>query len=1504
MPISRHQTDDPAPPVARSRARRWTAAAVALALGTGGFVAVSTPATAAEPSPFGEQPALKAWYSAPAGPANDKAAAWEKESIPLGNGFLGASILGGVDSDEIIINDHTYWTGGPGQNPAYDGGFSSKTSEENAAIVAKAQELLQAAWDGTSPATVDANGNITPATTPSSAKMNEITSTVNQLIGSKQNFGSYRQLSSILMSADPIVALTGFSANYTNPNNPNEGTAALFDGATNTKMFADKFGRPTAERPYEVQWSYSSAFAASGYRLATGNDSPPRDFLSWDLYARADGGDWVLVDTVANAAFGAARQTYKSFDLDVPGSYDEYRMDVTATVGGADPQMSEIEVTAAASGAPEFIGSTASREHPNNAQERSPALFDGDTGTKMYADGAGQITEANPYTVEWSYSKPFDVATYRLATGNDVPGRDFRAWKLYAKSGAGEWTLIDTVADAAFGDARKAYQQFEADVPGSYDAFRMTVTALKQLSQQPQMSEIDMGVPSSGEEEEPVTDYRRELDLDGSKASVSYTRDGVGFQREYFVSNPDDVMAIRLSASEPGRITQSFSLKPIDPRSIVVQGDTITATGWVAGHNQGGDDVNAFNDALHYAQQLKVIPVGEGAELIANDTAITVMNADSVVLLTTSNTNYQEDITADEPYPGENPLNNYFDGQDPLPEVEERIAAASTQSFDELYATHLADYRALYDRVKLNLGNVAAVTAKTTPQLLAGYRDGTNSADENRYLETLYYQFGRYLLISSSREGALPANLQGIWAYGTNPPWAADYHANINLQMNYWLAEQTNLSELTEPLISYIDALVPRGAQGAERVFGAGTRGWTTWHENNIWGNTAPAVSGAFYSPEDGAWLAQHVWEHYLYTQDVDFLAQHYDLLRDAALFWVDTLVLDTTSNKLVVSPSYSPEHGPYSLGATEPQSVVSGLFEDVIEAHDVLGDRLDSVDSTNGLEGRAAEDAYLNEIATAKAGMLGLQIAPKGTYTQGGRTYQGGQLQEWQHPIAIDFTGDGSHRHTNHLYALHPGDQVVAGRSAEEDALVDAMKVTLNTRGDSSTGWSMAWKLNFWARVRDGDRAHVLYGNLLKQGTYDNLWDAHPPFQIDGNFGGTAGATEMLLQSQGDAIELLPATPEIWGTGSVTGLRARGNVGVDIAWTGGVVSEAVLTPAVSQTLTVKAADLAGKVVTDSNGRRVRFESVANYEGEQDSTTIRFDGTAGETYRIAVLDDSTPPTVTVKPESKGKDGVYREASFKLFDEGWIDRLTLNGVEKDLTDNTWSDLNGVKPGAFGGKAGSNKLQVFDTAGNVTTVTFVLDVTGPTVTVKDDAGSTTGSAADGYERVSFKLFDAYQVDRLTLNGVEKDLTDNTWSDLNGVKPGAFGAKLGANELQVFDVAGNATTVAFTLVAPAPPVPAWDSGTVYLLGDEVSYGGAVYLAQWWTRNERPGSSATGSWMERGAPVAAAGVGVLSWTPSWVYTGGERVAHGGHVWKAKWWTRNQAPGDPNGPWLDLGAY
>ncbi|MEV4375208.1 hypothetical protein AB0J71_49785, partial [Nonomuraea sp. NPDC049637] len=295
------------------------------------------------------------------------------------------------------------------------------------------------------------------------------------------------------LSYDPpvpggLIKITGFSANYTNPNTAGERTGALFDGTVDTKMYADEFGAPTADKPYEVQWTYSKAFEASKYRLATGNDAPGRDFKSWKLYARNGSSDWALVDTVADAAFGSDRQRYKSFDLDVPGTYDAYKMTVTATASGGDPQMSEIEIPLPPA---EITGFSANYTNPNTAGERTGALFDGTVDTKMYADGFGAPTADKPYEVQWTYSKAFEASKYRLATGNDVPGRDFKSWKLYARKGSSDWALVDTVADAAFGSDRQRYKSFDLDVPGTYDAYKMTVTATASGGD-PQMSEIEI----------------------------------------------------------------------------------------------------------------------------------------------------------------------------------------------------------------------------------------------------------------------------------------------------------------------------------------------------------------------------------------------------------------------------------------------------------------------------------------------------------------------------------------------------------------------------------------------------------------------------------------------------------------------------------------------------------------------------------------------------------------------------------------------------------------------------------------------------------------------------------------------------------------------------------------------------------------------------------------------------------------------------------------------------
>jgi len=400
-------------------------------------------------------------------------------------------------------------------------------------------------------------------------------------------------------------------------------------------------------------------------------------------------------------------------------------------------------------------------------------------------------------------------------------------------------------------------------------------------------------------------------------------------------------------------------------------------------------------------------------------------------------------------------------------------------------------------------------------------------------LAALYFQYGRYLLIASSRPGSQPANLQGIWNDKTSAPWESKYTININTEMNYWPAEPTNLPELVEPLVALVRDIAETGATTAKVMYGA--RGWVAHHNTDLWRATAP-IDGAIYGvwPTGGAWLCKHVYDHYDYNRDKGYLARVYPLMKGSARFFLDTLVVDPKSGALVTSPSISPEndHGHGSslvAGPTMDQAIIRDLFDNCLKAETILG----------------ADEAFVAELKTARD-----KLAP---YKIG----KDGQLQEWREDWDADAV-DIHHRHVSHLYGLFPSDQISIDTTP---TLAAAAKTTLVTRGDLSTGWAIAWRLNLWSRLGDGDHAHGILRLLLgPERTYPNMFDAHPPFQIDGNFGGVSGMTEMVLQSRNDRIYLLPALPSAWPTGHMTGLRARGAVEVDIRWAGGKLSEAVLT--------------------------------------------------------------------------------------------------------------------------------------------------------------------------------------------------------------------------------------------------------------------------------------------------------------------------------------------------------
>ncbi|MDR1436605.1 MAG: glycoside hydrolase family 95 protein, partial [Candidatus Symbiothrix sp.] len=791
--------------------------------------------------------------------------------------------------------------------------------------------------------------------------------------------------------------------------------------------------------------------------------------------------------------------------------------------------------------------------------EKFPMLFDGSPNTKWFADTG---FKGFPCYIAWEYDNAFPVSAYTLISGNDMPARDPKAWNLYGSANGTDYTLIDARTGITF-PARNQSLSFTLSQTAAYKYFKLEITATFTDNTPPQLSEISLENAAAATFPE-YTDYHRELDIDRAVSTVTYTQNGVNYTREYFISHPDRVMLIRLTADKPGSLSRNIWItSPQENRTIRADEGVITMEGQPSGHRETG---------LKFALQLNVIP--SGGSMSAANGRIKVENADEILIISSAATNYQQCM--DETY-------NYFSATDPLVTVRETIQAAARKSRQQLLDSHIADYQSLYDRMELQLGSAGNANNKTAGRLLSGYRNNTNTDAENRYLEQLYYQFGRYLLIASSRNTGLPANLQGIWAEGLAPPWAADYHTNINIQMNYWLAEQTNLADCHRPAIDFVKSLVPRGRYTAQHYFckqdGSPVRGWVDFHENNIWGNTGPAESDAFYFPAAAGWLCQDIWEYYLFNQDRAFLEEYYPVLLEAALFWVDNLWRDARDGTLVAAPSYSPEHGPYSFGSSCDQAIITELFDMTLKASRILNQNT----------------AEIDEIIAAKEKLAGPQIG------------LAGQFMEWKDETSLDISGDGGHRHVNHLFWLHPGSQIIPGRSPQEDLYAEAMKKTLNTRGDGGTGWSKAWKINFWARLRDGNHSYRLLGELLKESTLDNLFDTHPPFQIDGNFGATAGITEMLIQSQGDAIEILPALPDVWPRGNFRGIKARGNFELAAQWeTGNLASMEIISHS-GNTCIIKYKAISAFTVRNRNGGTVAPTLI-------NENTVRFETEKGNTY--------------------------------------------------------------------------------------------------------------------------------------------------------------------------------------------------------------------------------------------------------------------------------------------------
>ena len=627
--------------------------------------------------------------------------------------------------------------------------------------------------------------------------------------------------------------------------------------------------------------------------------------------------------------------------------------------------------------------------------------------------------------------------------------------------------------------------------------------------------------------------YRRSLDLDGAVASTRFKVRAVTHLREVIASAPDRVIAIRLSTDAPaGSVNVNIALSTPQDAEIVVEGDDTLVMRGI------GPAQHGVPGGIRFETRVRVKRVG-GRQTNGRD-GIRIEDAQEVVLLVATATSYRrfDDI-----------------GGDPSAIARADIKAASAKSWEALLAAHQGDHRKLFRRVDLDLGRSPAADLPTDQRIA---RSGEL---DDPALAALYYQFGRYLLIASSRPGTQPANLQGIWNERTAPPWESKWTLNINAEMNYWLADAANLGELVEPLLQMTKDLAITGQRTARNDWGA--RGWVAYHNTDLW-RQATVNSSAIYGmwPMGGTWLLNTLWDHWDHSRDRAFLDELYPLMTSSCLFYLDAVVPHPRTGELVMNPSNSPEnsHRPgvsICAGPAMDSQLLRDLFRHTIAASELLG-----------------KDAGLRAEIAAKLAKL----PPD-------RIGKAGQLQEWFDDWDMD-APEINHRHVSHLYALYPGEQITVQRTPE---LAAAARRTLEIRGDDATGWGIGWRINLWARLEQRERAYKVLKMLLQPSrTYPNMFDAHPPFQIDGNLGGAAGIGQMLMQSHSGTIHLLPALPRLWPSGRISGLRARGNIGVDLAWSAGKLTEAILTAGSDGPMRVRNGTATTEVAT-RKGDRIRI---------------------------------------------------------------------------------------------------------------------------------------------------------------------------------------------------------------------------------------------------------------------------------------------------------------------------